>query len=189
MITKFLFTIFSIFLVYRTFIIFSNLNSSVQADFTLVQSLILAFLLSIYITGIFAFLGFVYPTRKLLSDQYYSIKNPLRIKKIYDILGLKYFKFFLLFMFWGKEKNRKKYFNGTKSRLHNFIYQTRQSEFGHLLSFIAIQLFAFYLLYEGYFFISLFSSILNIIGNLFPVILQRYHRVRIARLKLNSISK
>lgn len=90
----------------------------------------------------------------------------------------------LLKFFWGKEKNRKKYFNGTKAGIEDFDTQTRQSEFGHLAAFVAISILAFYLLMEGYFLIFLVSTFINLVGNLYPIILQRNHRVQIERLKL-----
>ncbi|WP_394330522.1 hypothetical protein [Psychroflexus sediminis] len=41
-----------------------------------------------------------------------------------------------MFVFWGKKKNKQKYFDGTKSGLENLDYQTKQSEFGHLAALV-----------------------------------------------------
>ena len=143
---------------------------------------IVAFLLTLYITGVFAFLGFVFPTHKVLPESYYQIKNSAGIKRWYNLLRVDYFKYLLLIFFWGKKKNRKKYFDGTKNGLQNFIYQTKQSEFGHLGALVIIAIITVVLLYNGYFLLSLIVTILNVIGNLYPVILQRHHRARIGRL-------
>jgi hypothetical protein len=89
---------------------------------------------------------------------------------------------------WGKEKNRKQYFNGTKSGIKDFDFQTRQSEFGHLAAFAAISLTCIWLLPMGHVRIALLTMALNIPFNLYPVILQRIHRVQIQRLtkRVNS---
>lgn len=97
-------------------------------------------------------------------------------------MGVHHFRLVLLFAFWGKAKNRKKYFDGSRTGISNFIYQTRQSEFGHLISFVSIALISAYLLARQHFLLVLFTAIINIVGNLYPVILQRYHRMRIERL-------
>ena len=80
--------------------------------------------------------------------------------------------------YWGKDKNRKKYFNGSRAGLQNFIFQANQSEFGHLMAFSAIFLVTLLLLYKSLFIAAFITTVINIIGNLYPVILQRYHRVR-----------
>ena len=160
------------------------LISSDPIKFTAYEQVGAAFLLALYGTGIFAFLGFAYPTHRILPASYYSIKNPQALKLWYRKLGLKYFKSILLIMFWGKEKNRKKYFNGTKKGIANFIFQTKQSEFGHLGALILIMAGSIALLYHHYFLLVAVITLLNIIGNLYPIILQRYHRIRIERLTL-----
>jgi hypothetical protein len=145
-------------------------------------SFIVAFLITLFVTGIFAFTGFAYPTHKLLPESYYYINNPERLKSIYKHLGVKHFRNFLLLAFWGREKNRKKYFDGTKQGFENFIFQTKQSEFGHLAAFIVILILTFVLLVNGYYFIPFVATIINIIGNIYPIILQRAHRVRIEKI-------
>lgn len=107
---------------------------------------VLAIMLNLFITGIFAFVGFAFPSSLFLPKSYYRIKNPLFLLRVYQLLGVHYFRKMLLATFWGKEKNRKKYFSGTKSGLVNFDYQTRQSEFGHLAAFVAITVVALLLL-------------------------------------------
>jgi len=154
-------------------------------DFTTLETLFVAFLLALYITGIFAFIGFAYPTNRILPAAYYKIKNPKRLKQVYQLLGVKYFRAFLLAFFWGHKKNARKYFNGTRSGLKNFIYQANQSEFGHFAAFITITLLSIVLLIQSYLLLFIFLSALNIIANLYPVILQRYHRIRIEKLRLN----
>ena len=92
----------------------------------------------------------------------------------------------IMLVFWGTKKNRKKYFNGTKSGLKNFIFQTKQSEFGHFAALISIALVSIILLPYGYNSLIIVMTLINIIGNLFPILLQRLHRVRIEKVITNN---
>lgn len=179
---KILFPFFSLFLFYRSKELMWDLISSKPNEYSSIEVLIISFLLPLFITGVFAFIGFAYPSSRILSDRYYKIKNPDVLNYTSKILGLKYFRFLLLFFFWGRKSNRKKYFNGTKKGLHNFIFQTKQSEFGHLGAFLAILLLTIYLLVLGYYFLTLIMTFINIIGNMYPIILQRSHRMRIEKI-------
>jgi len=159
-----------------------SLISSDPNEYSNIEVLIISFLLTIFITGVFAFIGFAYPSSRILSDRYYEIKNPKVLNYISKVFGIKYFRFFLLFSFWGRKNNRKKYFNGTKKGLGNFIFQTKQSEFGHLGAFVVIIISSFILLVHGYIFIVIIITLINILGNAYPIILQRSHRMRIEKI-------
>ncbi len=176
------FPLFSLFLLYQSLELLILLNSGKLGQLNTFQSVLIGFVLSLFITGVFAFLGFAYPTGNLMPESYYKIKNPKKLYAAYKVLGVKYFKIFLLVTFWGKEKNRKKYFNGTKTGIRNFIYQTRQSEFGHLAALVIVAVINLYVLWKGYYTVALSLFILNIFGNLYPVVLQRYHRMRIGKI-------
>lgn len=179
---KILFPLFSIFLLYQSFVLMRILLSNSPQDYSFFQSLLLAFLLSLFVTGIFAFVGFVFPTFKLLPSTYYQIKHAKSLLKWSKLLGINYFRFLLLLFFWGRKKNRKKYFDGTKSGLKHFIFQTKQSEFGHLGALIVLFLCIIPLIIRGYFTLSLLLIIINFIGNLYPILLQRIHRMRIEKM-------
>ncbi len=154
-------------------------------EYSTKEVLIISFLLTLFITGVFAFIGFAYPSSRILPDKYYEIRNPQVLNSISTLLGVKYFRFLLLFAFWGRGKNRKKYFNGTKKGLTNFTLQTKQSEFGHVGAFVVTLILSIILLVNGYVFLVLIVTLINVIGNLYPVILQRSHRSRIARITKN----
>ncbi len=98
------------------------------------------------------------------------------------MLRVEVFRKFLMFFFWGKEKNRKKYFNGTRSGIQNFVYQTKQSEFGHLAALIAIGVLSIILVSHEYYLMAVLATGINFIGNFYPVILQRHHRMRLGNL-------
>lgn len=180
---KILFPLFSLFLLYRSLALLNQLITGNPEDYTTIETFIISFLLTLFITGIFAITGFAYPTSKLLPENYYAIKNPEQIMKLYKALGVKYFKEFLMLVFWGSKKNRTKYFNGTRDGMQNFIYQTKQSEFGHLCSLIAIDIVSLILLLHGYYLLTVLVIIINIIANLYPIILQRHHRYRILKIR------
>lgn len=151
-------------------------------DYTGLETFVISFLLILFITGIFAITGFAYPTNKLLPNNYYTIKDPDQINRLYRVLGVKHFKVLLLVVFWGSKKNRTKYFNGTRNGMQNFIYQTKQSEFGHLCALIAIDIVSLILLLHGYYLLTVLTIVFNIIANLYPIILQRHHRYRILKI-------
>ena len=96
-------------------------------------------------------------------------------------MGMSYFRKLLMLFFWGTKKNHKKYFNGTRTGIDNFIYQTHQSEFGHLGALVLIVLINLYTWHLAYYSISIFLIIINTISNLYPIILQRHHRIRLEK--------
>jgi len=153
------------------------------SEFNLWIKLLLSFLLNLFITGIFAFIGFAYKTNQLLPENYYRVKNKKLINKSSKFLKIEYFKKFLLILFWGKKKNRQKYFDGTKSGLENLDYQTRQSEFGHLTALVIIQLSVIMMLVQGHYLIAFLTTTINFISNFYPVLLQRKHRIQIERIR------
>ena len=163
-----------------------DLISSEPNDYGMNEVLIISFLLTLFITGVFAFIGFVYPSNRIISDNYYKIKNPKALESTGKVLGIKYFRLLLLFAFWGRKTNRKKYFNGTKKGLKNLIFQTKQSEFGHLGALVVIIVLSLILLFHGYTFLVIIVTLINILGNLYPIVLQRLHRMRIEKITKRS---
>ena len=176
---KILLPLVSAFMVYKYLELHHKLIDSAPMDLSLGESALLAFLLSAYLTGTVALIGFAYPTHKLLHKGYYTVNNPDQLKQVYKLMGVSVFRKALMIFFWGAKKNRKKYFDGTKSGIDNLIFQTKQSEFGHLIAFLLISVVSVHLLFLGYFGIVLCLSIINVIGNFYPIILQRHHRGRI----------
>jgi len=181
---KLFLTLASIFLAYRSVELIRMLDNALPNQFSWLGAIAFSFLLNLFITGIFAFLGFGFLTNRILPNGYYKIKNTKNLLLIYRILGVKHFKWLLLTFFWGKERNRKKYFNGTKGGIDELDTQTRQSEFGHLAAFFSIAIVSLYILIKGYQVIFTVTTLINILGNLYPIILQRNHRIQIERLKL-----
>jgi glycosyl-4,4'-diaponeurosporenoate acyltransferase len=181
-IKKILFPFFSAFLLYKSYELIKTLMASLPSNFSIIEIIFISFLICLFITGVFAFIGFAYPTNKILSLKYYKLKNPKNLVRIYKILKVDYFNKILLILFWGRRKNRLKYFNGTRSGIDNFIYQSKQSEFGHLGAFVLVLITSIIISLKGHIIMAIIINLINIIGNLYPIILQRHHRVRIDKL-------
>ncbi len=181
MLKKIVLTILSLVLIYNTYKLITVFFKLSPGEFSLLAIIASAIAFNLLITGAFAFLGFIYPTSKLLPNSYYQIKNPERLTIYYKWLGVNFFKYLLLITFYRKDDN-KKYFNGTKSGILLFDYNTKQSEFGHLLAFASIFILSLILLVEGHKALFIWIQPMNIIFNFYPVVLQRNHRIVIARL-------
>lgn len=179
---KAVFTAFSIFLMYRSYELVSVLLKRDLTQLGVGQEVFFAILLNVFITGVFAFPGFVFPTNKLLPNGFYLIKHPVALTQLYALLKVDWFRKGLLLVFWGKKGNRKRYFNGSRNGIQNFIYQSKQSEFGHLGPFIAISLVSGALLAKGQPVLVVVAMFINTVGNFYPIILQRHHRMRITRI-------
>lgn len=181
MLKKILFPLCSIFLIYQSIQLVTALLK-MYGEMPLGLLILWAYLLNLFVTGVFAITGFAHPTHRLLPQRYYRIRNAQALKKWYRWLGVKYFKMGLMLLFWGRKNNRKKYFNGTKAGVENFIYQTKQSEIGHLLPFIVLSLLSILFLSKGLLLLSAFTFGINFIGNFYPIVLQRHHRIRLERM-------
>jgi hypothetical protein len=183
----------SLFLLFRSVEIMRLIIQAQPEDLETNEQLFVGVLLAIFLTGVVALPGFALPTSRLLPNVYYQIKNPTLLNKTYRLLGIGAFRKLLMLGYWGKQKNRKHYFDGTRSGFNNLIYQSKQSEFGHLLPFIVLQIIAILCFIKGVGVIALVVTVINIIGNFYPIPLQRMHRYRISRLqslseKRNGIS-
>jgi Glycosyl-4,4'-diaponeurosporenoate acyltransferase len=179
---KILFVAFSVGLVNRSYALMSLLLSASPGSHDLVSLIANAFAVNLFLTGIFAFPGFVFPTHKAIGSAYYKIQNPDSVMRIYRALGVRFFRAALMIAFWGRKTNRLKYFDGTRGGIENLIYQSKQSEFGHLGAFVSVLIASSVLFFIGHLLLAAVATIFNVLGNLYPLILQRHHRARINRL-------
>jgi hypothetical protein len=83
---------------------------------------------------------------------------------------------------WKSKQKQKTFFNGTKSGLEQFIFSSNQAEFGHLGAFIFVQFYAQIMLLKTEWVLFIVCSIINFFFNLYPIVLQRYHRIRIQKI-------
>ncbi len=178
---KILFIAMSIFLVSQSYNLL--LNVSYTSGKSWGYLFLAAWIITLFITGIFAFAVFALPVERLLPKSYYTVRQPKQLKKWCKTLKIEWFRKALLATLWRSKSQRDKYFNGRLDGIENLELQSKKSEFGHILPFIIINLVCVYFLIFGYFRLTLLTLIINIIGNFYPVLLQRHHRMRIAILK------
>lgn len=178
---KILLPLASAFLVVQSYKLLVGIHQlEIKSIFVLI---FLAWIINMFITGIFAFVGFAYPTQRLLPASYYHIHQPSRLHKVYQFLKVEWFRKFLLATLWKDKKQRKRYFNGKKEGMDNLEEQSMKSEFGHLLPFIILLVVSVYLLAVGQTYLALFVLLWNILGNFYPILLQRKHRARLQAIK------
>ncbi|MCI9844862.1 hypothetical protein [Flavobacterium pectinovorum] len=112
---------------------------------------------------------------------YYKTKDWENKGKIYETFGINLFRKLLVLVGW--EKLNKKA-NPVKNDLESLIhleYRTKQSELGHLIIFFIVLGFTIYVALKFTFAKSLWLLVLNVIFNLYPILLQRYNRPRLQR--------
>jgi hypothetical protein len=180
MIKKILLTAASIFLIWQSYNLITQIHHVATDNWGVI--IFVGWVLNMFITGIFAFAVFAYPAQRLLPQSYYKIKRPERLKKWFQILKVEVFRRFLLATFWRNKAQQKRYFNGKKEGLNNLIMQAESSEFGHILPFLLLGFLTVYLITIGLWKLAIATFLFNIIGNFYPVLLQRHHRMRIERI-------
>lgn len=146
-------------------------------------TLLIAWLINLFITGVFAFTGFAFPTQRLLPQSYYFVKNPKRLKKMYRWLRVDMFRNALLATVWRNKKQRKGFFNGRKDGIRNLEIQSKKAEFGHLIPFLILAVLSIYFMTLGEVCLGVLTLFINLLGNGYPILLQRHHRLRIQRLR------
>ena len=176
--SKFLLSFGSIFLIFRSYELIMDWEK-VQSHETL-EAFIFSFLINLFILGAFAFAGFAWPTYRLLPDSYYQIKSPNQLISLSKKIGIGLFQKFLLLTFWRNKDQQKRYFNGTKSGIFHWVKESKISEFGHLIPFFILLVLSIWSLLLGFWKMALINLVLNILANLYPVLLQRTHRARLS---------
>ena len=146
------------------------------------QVILYCLIANIIILGAFAFVGFAWPTYKLLPEGYYKISKPDRFQEMGRKIGLTLFQKFLLLTFWKDKKQRKRYFDGSRSGIKHWVIESKRSEFGHLIPFAIITGLSIWSLVLGFWIMVFVNMLLNIFINLYPVLLQRMHRARLSRI-------
>ena len=172
---KILFILLTVFLIYITYsncMVIYNSGTNISTY----KAILFGTYFTICLTGIFAFSGFAFPTYKLLPESYYKISHPELLKKIYAALGVLYFSKAVVAIFYNKKKIKETYFNTDSQGITAFANQTKQDEFGHIVPFVIITLYAIYLLISKNYVLSISIIVSNIVFNLYPVLMQRYHR-------------
>ncbi len=96
--------------------------------------------------------------------------------------GLGAFRKFLLATLLRGQMRRKSYYDGTKSGIAHMARQSMKAEFGHLIPFLILCVLSVYLAQVVSMRLGVLALLINLLGNLYPVLLQRHHRMRIQAL-------
>lgn len=171
----------SIFLIFQSYKLLNSIHH-LETDSWLLL-IFIAWVINMFITGIFAFAGFALPTQLLLPKSYYKIHQPKILQKVCDILRIDLFRKFLLATVWRNKNQRKKFFNGKKDGIALLEEQSMKSEFGHIIPFIILNIVGIYLITTGLIKLGICCLIINFIGNFYTIPLQRHHRMRIQALR------
>jgi hypothetical protein len=148
-----------------------------------------AWLFNMGVTGAFAITGFVLPTYRVLPEGYYRVRRPRRLKAAYRALHVDLFGRALLATLWRDRAQRKRYFDGTASGLEHLDKQSRSAEFGHTVPFVLVTAAAVAWALSGAVALAGLAFGFNVLGNLYPVLLQRHHRMRVQRLRSRARSR
>lgn len=130
---------------------------------------------------------------RIFNARYYEIRNFEQTGKIYEHLGIKKFKRILLYIAHSKQKQIpfKNYFIKDYSidGLKEFDAMSRKSEKYHVILAFILFLYTIRIgvsidsISDAIF--LLFFMIINILFNIYPILLQRYNRIRI----MNALDK
>lgn len=179
---KTLFLVLSVFCIFQSYILIKILSE--QLTFLgPTKQLWMAFLLSMCTTGIFAFSGFAISTFKIFPENFYKLLDDLTVLKLYRIFCVDRFRCFLLHTLWKNKKKRKSFFSGKKSGLMLFSNHSKQSEFSHFCALVGLLIVSVFFLLKGEITFVVLLMLINLALNFYPIVLQRFHRLRIAKLK------
>jgi hypothetical protein len=138
-------------------------------------SWILNFLLMFFMV---AFTGVL---KSPLASPYFDEKEWERRGKIYEYLGINFFRKLLVWIGWEKVIRKSYPIEKNTKVLENLHYQTKKSELEHLVILVIVFGFNVFVAFKFGVLKSLWLLLLNILFNLYPILLQRYNRPRIER--------
>jgi hypothetical protein len=177
MVKKIFLAMASLFLIWQSFELITKIQGvDIQSPWII---LFTAWIINLFVTGVFAFSVFGFPTEKLLPDSYYKIHHPSQLKWWYQKTRTELFRKALLATLWRSRTQNQKYFNGKKEGIAHLDTQSRKSEFGHLIPFVILVCVGIFFMVSGMMALGISTILINILGNFYPVILQRHHRMRI----------
>jgi hypothetical protein len=152
------------------------------------DKLLNAVFVNLFVTGIFTIV-YSFPVYRLLPTKYYSIQNPRFLKHCGQIIQIDLFKKLLIRTIWNKNQNKKYFFNGYRNGFNDLEISTMKSEFGHFMGFCIVMILTILIGYKTDFLIAIMIFIVNIFFNFYPVLLQRFHRLRLNELRNRSGEK
>lgn len=122
-----------------------------------------------------------------LNSFYYDEKQWEKNGQIYEHLGINVFRKMLVWTGWEKLNRKSNPVKKSTTSLIKLHHQTKKSELGHLIILFLVIGFNVFVAFKFGILKSLWLLILNILLNLYPILLQRYNRPRLERIiKLSS---
>ncbi|OOQ60167.1 glycosyl-4,4'-diaponeurosporenoate acyltransferase CrtO family protein [Mucilaginibacter pedocola] len=115
------------------------------------------------------------------NSGYYNEQPWEKGGKLYRALGINIYRKLLVLIGWEKLNKKAAPVERKTDALVHLHHRTKKSELGHLIIFIIVAGFNVYVANQFGFAKSLSLLITNIFLNLYPILLQRYNRPRIAR--------
>ena len=126
-------------------------------------------------------LTFTETLKSPLTSTYYNEKMWERRGKIYEYAGVNFFRKLLVWTGWEKLNKKSNPIEKNTQALMHLYYQTKKSELGHIIILVIVLGFNMFVAFKFGVLKSLWLLILNILLNLYPILLQRYNRPRIER--------
>ena len=116
-----------------------------------------------------------------LTSSYYNEKAWEQRGKIYEYLGINFFRKILVWIGWEKVIRKSFPLQKNTKALTSLYYQTKKSELDHLIILLIVLGFNVFVAFKFGILKSLWLLLLNVLLNLYPIFLQRYNRPRIQR--------
>jgi hypothetical protein len=115
------------------------------------------------------------------TSPYYEEKKWEARGKIYEFLGINFFRKLLVWVGWERLNKKSNPIEKNTKALMHLQYRTKQSELGHIIILFIVLGFNIFVAFEFGILESLWLLILNVLLNLYPIFLQRYNRPRLDR--------
>ncbi|GAA4793932.1 hypothetical protein GCM10023231_22880 [Olivibacter ginsenosidimutans] len=126
-------------------------------------------------------LTFTEALKSQLVSPYFNEKEWERKGKIYEFVGINLYRKLLVGIGWEKLNKKSKPAKKNTDVLIQLHYKTKQDELGHIIIFIIVLGFSIFVAVKFGIVKSLWLFIMNVLLNLYPILLQRYNRPRITR--------
>ncbi len=126
-------------------------------------------------------LMFTETLKSTCTSDYFKDKNWEQKGKIYEQLGIHFFRKLLVIVGWEKLNKKENPIKNNLAALVHLEYRTKQSELGHLIIFFIVGGFSIYVAIRYSFSASGWLIFLNLLLNFYPILLQRYNRPRLQR--------
>ncbi|MEJ7559561.1 MAG: hypothetical protein WKF66_14730 [Pedobacter sp.] len=126
-------------------------------------------------------LTFTETLKSPLTAAYFDAKPWENGGKIYQSFGINIFRKVLVWIGWERLNKKSNPVEKNTEALMQLHYKTKQSEIGHLIILIIVTAFTVFVATEYGFKNSLWLILLNVLFNLYPILLQRFNRPRIGR--------